>query len=340
MMTPVGRLILVRSVDKRELVDAMIWVTFPALVGPLLGPPLGGFITTFISWHWIFLINMPIGIAGIVLATIYIEDVRAQTPDPFDPRGAALAGIGIGGLAFGGSLLGMDYLPLPVVLALIASAPQPPTPTCVMPGAAGAGARPVAAANSDHARRGRRRLRLPLRHRRDAVPAAAAPATRLRAHRVPVRADHALQRGRRHGDEDRHPDHLRRFGFKRALTVNALVSAPLVAVCATFTPGVPFAWIVGVLVVGGFFRSLEFTSINTIAYADVDAAFMSRATSLVAVASSFGLGRRGDRRAGGRSHAARGDGREGDHRRRFPAGLYCDRADRRLVGVHLLAVAA
>src|SRR5271166_1164686 len=119
MMTPVGRLILVRSVDKRELVNAMVWVTLPALIGPLIGPPLGGFITTYISWHWIFFINIPIGITGIVLATIFIEDVRAKAPDPFDAVGMLLAGLGIGGLAFGGSLLGLNFLPLPVVLALM-----------------------------------------------------------------------------------------------------------------------------------------------------------------------------------------------------------------------------
>src|SRR6266513_4841263 len=101
MMTPVGRLILVRSVDKRELINAMVWVTLPALVGPLIGPPVGGFITTYISWHWIFFINIPIGITGIVLATVFIEDVRAESPDPFDPVGMVLAGLGIGGLAFG-----------------------------------------------------------------------------------------------------------------------------------------------------------------------------------------------------------------------------------------------
>src|SRR6267142_1719047 len=119
MMTPVGRLILVRSVDKRELINAMVWVTLPALVGPLIGPPLGGFVTTYISWHWIFLINIPIGVAGIVLATIYIEDVRAETPDPLDTVGILLAGFGIGGLAFGGSVLGLNFLPTGVVVALI-----------------------------------------------------------------------------------------------------------------------------------------------------------------------------------------------------------------------------
>src|SRR5437763_7174747 len=120
MMTPVGRLVLVRSVDRRELINAMVWVTLPALIGPLIGPALGGFITTYISWHWIFLINIPIGLVGIVLATIFIEDVRAESPDPFDPLGAVLAGLGIGGLVFGGSLLGLNFLPTGVVLGLIA----------------------------------------------------------------------------------------------------------------------------------------------------------------------------------------------------------------------------
>src|SRR3989440_2240330 len=110
MMTPVARLILVRSVDRRELVNAMVWVTLPALVGPLLGPALGGFITTYISWHWIFLINIPIGIAGVALATIFIEDVRAQRPDPFDGVGMLLAGIGIGGVAFCGSGFWVHFL--------------------------------------------------------------------------------------------------------------------------------------------------------------------------------------------------------------------------------------
>src|SRR5947209_9490264 len=71
MMTPVARLILVRSVGKHELVNAMVWVTLPAMIGPLLGPPLGGFITTYISWHWIFFINIPVGLTGIVLATFF-----------------------------------------------------------------------------------------------------------------------------------------------------------------------------------------------------------------------------------------------------------------------------
>src|SRR5271154_93341 len=84
MMTPVGRLIVVRSIDKRLLVSAMALVTTPALIGPIAGPPLGGFITTYASWHWIFLINVPIGLVGMVMATRYIPDLHGEPPGPFD----------------------------------------------------------------------------------------------------------------------------------------------------------------------------------------------------------------------------------------------------------------
>src|SRR5471032_899805 len=119
MMTPVGRMVLVRSISKRELVNAMAWVTTPALIGPVLGPPVGGFITTFASWHWIFIINVPIGLLGIVLATRYIEDVRAEQRERFDIVGMVLAGLGIAGVAFGLSVLGLNFLPWSVVVALV-----------------------------------------------------------------------------------------------------------------------------------------------------------------------------------------------------------------------------
>src|SRR4029078_9857320 len=117
MMTPVGRMVLVRSISKQQLVGAMVWVTTPALIGPVIGPPVGGFITTYASWHWIFLINVPIGLLGIVLATRYIEDMRAEQHEPFDVIGMVLAGLGIGGLAFGLSVAGLNFLPWWIVIA-------------------------------------------------------------------------------------------------------------------------------------------------------------------------------------------------------------------------------
>src|SRR5438128_6463920 len=119
MMTPVARLILVRSVDKRELINAMIWVTLPALIGPLLGPPLGGFITTYFSWHWIFLINIPIGLIGIAMALRFIDPIKSDNPEPFDLYGMLLAGIGLAGIAFGLSVAGLNLLPWTVVGALV-----------------------------------------------------------------------------------------------------------------------------------------------------------------------------------------------------------------------------
>src|SRR5271169_4951153 len=119
MMTPVGRLILVRSIDKHRLLNAMSLVTIPALVGPICGPPLGGFITTYASWHWIFIINVPIGLVGLVMATRYIPNVRAERPAPFDLIGFILSGLAIGGLAFGLSVMGLAFLPDGVVAALL-----------------------------------------------------------------------------------------------------------------------------------------------------------------------------------------------------------------------------
>src|SRR6201986_2287306 len=119
MMTPVGRLVLLRSVDKSALVNAMAWVTVPALVGPVIGRPLAGFITTYFSWHWIFLINIPIGLLGIFMALKVIDPIRSINPEPFDLYGLVLAGIGLAGIAFGLSVAGLNLLPWSVVGALV-----------------------------------------------------------------------------------------------------------------------------------------------------------------------------------------------------------------------------
>src|SRR3979411_963221 len=90
MMTPVGRLVLLRSLDQRALVNAVAWGPVPALGAPGVGPPLGGFITTYLTWHWIFLINIPIGLLGIVMAMRYIDPIRSENPAPFDLYGLLL----------------------------------------------------------------------------------------------------------------------------------------------------------------------------------------------------------------------------------------------------------
>ncbi|MBI3434938.1 MAG: MFS transporter [Proteobacteria bacterium] len=290
LMTPVGRLVLVRSIEKRDLVAAMTWVTMPALVGPMIGPPLGGFITTYASWHWIFIINVPMGLVGIVLATRYIENVRAEQPDPFDLRGMILSGLGFGGIVFGTNLVGLSFAPWPLVAALIAAgamalatyvlhARRTPVPildlglfrlptfrASVLGGfifRTGIGALPFL---------------LPLMlqlgfHRNPFESGLITFSTALGAMTMKMAVPHIL----------------RRYGFRTTMTINSVMSAALLAACAGFAPSTPVGVMVMVLVVGGFFRSLQFTSINTLAYADVDHARVSRATAIVSVAQQLAI---------------------------------------------------
>jgi len=112
MMTPLARLVLIRTTPRTELVSAMAWLTVPALIGPLTGPLIGGFLTTYLSWHWIFWINVPIGVIGIVLVSIYLPPIAAQQPRPIDFRGFLLAGTAFAGIIFGLSVISLPAIPL------------------------------------------------------------------------------------------------------------------------------------------------------------------------------------------------------------------------------------
>jgi EmrB/QacA subfamily drug resistance transporter len=290
MMTPVGRLVLVRTVDRRELVNAMAWVSIPAMIGPLMGPPLGGFITTYASWHWIFLINVPMGLLGIALVTRYIENIRAESRERFDAAGMVLSGLAVAGLTFGLSVAGFDLVPWPIVVALIATgavslavyiryarrAPAPiidfsllalPTFRASVIGGflfrIGVGAMPFL-------------LPLLLQVGFNLTPfhsglitfTSTMGALFMKAAAVTV---------------------LKRFGFRTVLTVNAVLSGLFIAACAVFSLATPFSVIIVVLLIGGFFRSLQFTSVNALAYAEVPQARMSRATALAAVGQQVSL---------------------------------------------------
>jgi EmrB/QacA subfamily drug resistance transporter len=290
MMSPVGRLVLVRTIEKRALVAAMAWVTIPALIGPLLGPPVGGFLTTYASWHWIFLINVPIGLFGIGLVTRFIDNVRAENPGPFDFVGMALVGIGVAGLAFGLSVLGLNFLPISVVLALIAAGavattayifyarrvPQPvldlsllsvPTVRASVVGGfvfrVGIGALPFL---------------LPLM-------------LQLGFHMTPFQSGlitFSTALGAM-GMKAAASAILRWLGFRTVLIINALISAAFLAAIGLFSSGTPIWAMIALLGIGGFFRSLQFTSINTIGYADLEAARMSRATPLISVGQQLSI---------------------------------------------------
>src|SRR4051812_39413926 len=119
MMVPVGRLVILRSVPRNEIVQALATLTIPALIGPVLGPPLGGFITTYLSWRWIFFINIPIGLVGIVFATLYVPNIKEADTPPLDWAGFLLSGIGLALLMLGLASGGRHLIPLEVSLGCI-----------------------------------------------------------------------------------------------------------------------------------------------------------------------------------------------------------------------------
>ncbi|NVN88645.1 MAG: DHA2 family efflux MFS transporter permease subunit [Rhodopseudomonas sp.] len=284
MMTPVGRLVLLRSIDKSALVNAMAWMTMPALIGPVIGPPLGGFITTYFSWHWIFLINIPIGLLGIFLALRYIDPIRGEVRERFDLYGLVLAGIGLAGIAFGLSVAGLNLLPWPIVASLIGIG-------CIAMTLYLIHARRTASPVLDFSLLRLATLRASIiggflfRLGIGALPFLLPLLMQIGFGLTPFQSGlvtFASAAGAM-GMKTLAARIIRTFGFRNIMTVNALVSSVFLAACALFTPATPLLLIMIILVVGGFFRSLQFTAINTVAFAEVEQAQISRATTLVSV---------------------------------------------------------
>ena len=290
MMVPVGRLVLLRSVAKSELVAAMAWLTVPALIGPVVGPPIGGFLVTYADWRWIFDINVPIGVLGFVLVTRYVDDVRAPVPGRLDAVGLLLSGVALAGLMFGFETIGRGVVPAPLAGGLILLG---------------------AASGALYMRHARRRpdplldlslLRIPT----FAVSAWAGSMFRIGIGAIPFLLPLMLQLGfglsaaesglitlaSALGAIVMKPAttwSLRLFGFRTVLVWNAALSAVLLGACAWFRPAWPVAGLYAVLVAGGFLRSLQFTAYNTIAYADIPRPRMSAATSLYATLQQLSL---------------------------------------------------
>jgi len=291
MMVPVGRLVILRSVPKAELISALAWLTVPALMGPVIGPPLGGFISTFFSWRWIFWINIPIGLLGIYLATRYIANFREREVPPVDIKGFILSGIGLSGVSFGFTTVGQSSLfPLwvaPLLIAIGAAcialyvhhARRTPNPlldlkllkidtffASVVGGflfRIGVGATPFLLPLYFQLGFGMTPLQSGLLTFATAIGAIAMKTTA-----API---------------------IHRLGFKTILTWNAVLTACFTAASALFTVLTPAAVILAVLLVGGFFRSLQFTAINAIAYADIHEKEMSKATSFASVVQQLSM---------------------------------------------------
>jgi EmrB/QacA subfamily drug resistance transporter len=279
-LMPVGRLVLLRSTPKSELVGAFSVLTMPALLGPVLGPPLGGAIVTFADWRWIFFMNLPIAVIGLVLAWRFVPDVKAEGRQRVDIPGILLSGLGLAALIFGFETLGRETLSPWLVAGLFGAgaaslllyarhARATPhavidlnifrKPTFQASVVGGAFMRIAMGANPF--------LLAMLLQVAFGMSAFAAGMTTF------ISAAGALLM------KTTAPPILRRFGFRSVLLVNAVIVGLSFMAYALFTPDWPHWAIMVVLGVGGFFRSLQFTALNGMAYAEIDEAEMSRATT-------------------------------------------------------------
>jgi len=294
MMVPVGRLVVLRGTDKRDLVNVMQFVSTPGLIAPVLGPPIGGFITTFASWRWIFYLNVPLGIVALALVAAFMVNHKAEGHRSFDTPGFILTGLGLASLLFGLDQLGRPALGAPFIAALIGagamlcffayrhlrSTPHPLVdlslfriPTFSLSTlAAGTGFRIVV---------GTTPFLWPLLFQVGFGMTAFASGTLIIACAA---GDLGMKFYSR--------QILRRFGFRNTLVVNGVLVALSVAACATFTAATPIIAIAAVLFVIGLFRSIQFGAFNALTYVDVPADKMSSASSLASTVQqmSFGLG--------------------------------------------------
>ncbi|HBZ1572869.1 TPA: MFS transporter [Klebsiella pneumoniae] len=291
LMVPVGRLAVLRNTPKHQLIKAIATLTWPALVAPIIGPPLGGFITRYASWHWIFFINVPLGLAAIILSLRIIPDIRETERRSFDLSGFITTSVAMVSLVTAMERLGDRQPQIWPTLALAAL---------------GFGC-----------------LLYSIRHFRRAV----APMVRLDALQVPTfrvtmyggslfRASISavpfllpllFQVG--FGMDPFHSGLLvlavfvgnltikpattpliRWLGFRRLLLINGALNVCSLLACALLTPQTPVWAIMLILYLGGVFRSIQFTGVSTLAFADVPAAQMSDANTLFSTASQLAVG--------------------------------------------------
>ena len=281
LMVPVGRLAVLRTTEKHELISAIATITWPGLAAPVLGPPLGGFLSTYASWHWIFFLNVPLGIVALVFALRLLPVGREQARRPFDGMGFILTGTACFALIYGLELLSRDQTSRIIVGATLMFA----------------GVLWLVA--TFHARRHPHPL-LDLRAlqiRSYAVTIWGGSFFRMAISSIPFLLPLLFQIGFGlnaftsgllvlavfAGNIVMKPlttPILRRFPFRTTLLVNGCVNAIIILACALLKPTTPIPAIVALLFASGLTRSMQYSALNTLAFADVPEVWMSGANTL------------------------------------------------------------
>ena len=283
LMVPVGQVILLRWAGKGDLMRAMAWLTMPALLGPVFGPLLGGVLVTWLSWHWIFLVNLPIGVLGIILVLRHVPDYPGLRNQAFDLPGFVLASPALACLVLAFETLGHGSLHwtwscLLLVLGLA-----------------------FGGLYLRHARRASAPLLdlSLLRVRSFAVVIWGGTLFRLGTASLPFLLVLLFQVG--YGLSALQAGLLtfaggvgalmikfisvplvRRFGFRQVLIHNTLLASASVAACALVTAETAHLLVVLMLFAGGLSRSLQMTAMSALTYADIPSEHASRASTLSA----------------------------------------------------------
>lgn len=291
LMVPVGRLAVLRTTPKHQLITAIATLTWPALVAPIIGPPLGGFITHYANWRWIFFINVPLGLLAIALALRIIPNIREEERRPFDLPGFIATSVAMVSLVYAMEALGSEHPQGTLTLGLLAL--------------------------------GALTLAVTLRH----FQRAKWPMIRLDAMKVPTfrvtmyggslfRASISavpfllpllFQVG--FGMDPFHAGLLvlavfagnlsikpattpliRWLGFKKLLLINGAFNVLALLACALLTAHTPEWLTFVILYLGGVFRSVQFTGVSTLAFADVPSPQMSYANTLFSTATQLAVG--------------------------------------------------
>jgi EmrB/QacA subfamily drug resistance transporter len=294
MMVPVGRITMVRTFPKSELIRAMSFVAIPGLIGPMLGPVAGGLIVGYLHWRVIFFVNLPIGLLGLYLVYLHLPDYREEQSHPLDIIGLILFGSGITLLAYVLEVFGEHTLSGHAMLGLLLIAAVLLT---------GYGLRAA-------------RIKFPLlkltlfhiRTFRSSV--SGSYFTRLGIGGIPFLFPLLYQVGLGFRPiqsgllmmpqavaaislKMAMPGILRHLGYRRVLISNTVIIGLLIVLFATIGVGTPVWLIVAQAFVYGFFTSLQYTSMNTLVYADVAEEETSSASSIAStmqqMSMSFGI---------------------------------------------------